>query len=107
MFDELLTKEATRKPYIMSKNASILKPVLNVFTTGTEAVVSGNEFFLPVSKNFAVYELNHILTPSINTSSFQLPSGLFLHHFLSVLSVLHVSPSPLSVTHSSENRMVS
>jgi hypothetical protein len=37
--DELLTKKATRKKNIIHKNMYILKLLLRIFTTGTQALV--------------------------------------------------------------------
>jgi hypothetical protein len=44
-FIEMLTKQAMRKTILYTKNTYILKLVLNVVTTGIEALVlSGNKF---------------------------------------------------------------
>jgi hypothetical protein len=57
------------KNHYIQKNMYILKLLLNIVTTGTEAlVILGNKFCMPVSKKSAACELSHILTPSINSS---------------------------------------
>jgi hypothetical protein len=46
----------------------IIKLLLNVVTAGIEAlVISGNMFYMSVSKKSAAYELSHVFTPSINS----------------------------------------
>jgi hypothetical protein len=44
-----------------AKNTYILKLLLNTVTTGIEALVLGNKFFMPVTKKSAACELSHIL----------------------------------------------
>jgi hypothetical protein len=66
---ELLAKQTMREQiYYIQKSTYTLKLLLNVVTAGTEALVSGKKFCMPVSEKYAACELSHILIPSTNSS---------------------------------------
>jgi hypothetical protein len=62
------TSKGGKTFYFTQKNMYILKVLLNIVTTGIEALVisGGISFCMPVSKKSAACELSHVLTPSIN-----------------------------------------